>query len=52
MNNLDFRKIVLKGNLTEDDGCAHQEYTQELFYETRTSGFKGRVGTQEALSGE
>jgi hypothetical protein len=27
MNNLDFRKIVLKENLTDDDGCAHQEGT-------------------------
>jgi hypothetical protein len=58
MDNLDFRKIVLKENLTEDDGCAHQEDTAGtdsrgmLSMRDTDLGFDGRGGTEEALSGE
>jgi hypothetical protein len=52
MNDLDFRKIVLKENLTDDDGCAHQEGTTGT-HSRDTDLRVGRLGgTQEALSGE
>jgi hypothetical protein len=47
--NLDRRKkITDQGRLCVYSKRAHQELTQEA----RTSGFEGRDGTQEALSGE
>jgi hypothetical protein len=51
-NNLDFRKIFLKENFTDAMVVHTKRAPQELIHVARTSGFEGRGGKQEALSGE